>query len=131
MFLTKECDYAMRIVRALSDFERKSVHSICESEHIPVHFAYKILKKLECTQVVSSTRGAFGGYKLSKALEEISLFDIASAANENLLINECLKAGHVCLNNTENKRCKVHTELASIQDELVRMLGAKTMDELV
>ena len=132
MFLTKECDYAMRIVRALSDYEKKSVNLICEREHIPIHFAYKILKKLECAEIVSSIRGALGGYQLVRSLDKISMLDIVNAMNESLVINECLKTGHVCPNNDgSHKRCKIHTELATMQDELVRMLKGRTMDELV
>jgi len=131
MFLTKECDYAMRVVRELAHYEKKSVQTICESEHIPITFAYKILKKLESAGIVKSTRGVLGGYQLSKPLNEISMFDIVSAANESLVINECLKMGHVCPNHSEQKRCKIHTELACMQDELIMMLKRKTMDVLV
>jgi len=132
MFLTKECDYAMRIVRALSDYEKRSVHVICEKEHIPVHFAYKILKKLECAEIVSSVRGAFGGYQLAKSLDKISMFDIVNAMNDSLAITECLKMGHVCPNNDgSHKQCKIHAELASMQYELIRMLRGRIMDELV
>ena len=61
MFLTKECDYAMRIVRNLSTQEITPVKKICADEHMPLPFAYKILKKLERARILKSFRGAFGG----------------------------------------------------------------------
>jgi len=130
MFLTKECDYAIRVVRALSGMEKKTVKEICDLEHVPFNFAYKILKKLERAGIVQSIRGAHGGYQLSKALNKISLFDIISAADTELYINECLKPGHECINNMNGKLCSVHQELGQIQANLTDILKAKTFDML-
>ena len=45
MFITRESDYAMRVIRALMWEPRLSVSEICERESITAPFAYKILKK--------------------------------------------------------------------------------------
>ena len=42
MFITRECDYAVRVVRALWGESRLSVSDICEKEAITAPFAYKI-----------------------------------------------------------------------------------------
>ena len=47
MIMTRETDYAVRILRALSCGERMTVRQVCDLELVPVQFAYKILKKLE------------------------------------------------------------------------------------
>ena len=47
MFITRECDYAVRVVRALWGESRLSVSDICEKESVTAPFAYKILKKLQ------------------------------------------------------------------------------------
>ena len=41
MFITRECDYAVRVVRALWGESRLSVSDICEKEAITAPFAYK------------------------------------------------------------------------------------------
>ena len=46
MIMTRESDYAVRILRALAGGEKMTVGRICEAEFVPVQFAYKILKKL-------------------------------------------------------------------------------------
>ena len=131
MFLTKECDYAIRIVRSLADLEMKSVKLICDVEHIPHPFAYKILKKLEYAGIVKSLRGSTGGYHLIKKTDTITLYDIVSAVDDHLLLNECLQEGYVCENNTHGKLCNVHSELSRLQALLVNALSEKTMDELI
>ena len=59
MFITRECDYAVRVIRALAGESRLSVSEICEKESITAPFAYKILKKLQeagaCKGVPGST----------------------------------------------------------------------------
>ena len=47
MLITRECDYGVRIVRALAKGEKMCVNQICEKEDLTPAFVYKILKKLE------------------------------------------------------------------------------------
>ena len=130
MLLTKECDYAVRIVRALSDFEKRHVKALCEVEHVPLQFAYKILKKLEHGGIVISYRGTNGGYKLTKDLNRISLHDIFISVDDALYISECLRPGRICPNNLEGSPCKVHKGLENLQNDLIDTFKKITMDTL-
>lgn len=67
MFITRECDYAARVLRALSGETRLSVNEICEKESITAPFAYKILKKLQKAGIVKGYRGVHGGYAMNKS----------------------------------------------------------------
>ena len=131
MFLTKECDYAIRVVRELADGEIKTTKTICDNEQIPVPFAYKILKKLENAGIISAHRGAAGGYRLAKKPDQISLFDIVNTVDENLFINECLKRDYICPNNTDGKNCGLHREFCRLQLLLINALSEKTISELI
>ena len=68
MIITKETDYALRILRVLLDGEKHSVAEMSETELIPNQFAYQILRKLSAGNLVRVSRGALGGCAL-KALE--------------------------------------------------------------
>ena len=131
MFITKECDYAIRVVRGLADGEIKAVKNVCEEEHIPHSFAYKILKKLEREGIVMSFRGNTGGYQLVKGLEELTLFEVVQAVDKRLFINECLEDGYVCSRNGACDRCMVHREFLRIQGILNEALQEKTIQEIV
>ena len=131
MFLTKECDYGIRTIRALADGEKKTVESICVLEHIPVQYAYKILKKLERAGFVQSIRGRDGGYQLVKPLHQITLYGIVSAIDENLLLNECLLETSTCIRNDPNEPCTVHIELERIQEILIAEMQRHTVQDLV
>ena len=131
MFLTKECDYAIRVVRELADLEIKPVRVICEKEHIPTPFAYKVLKKLDKAGIVKSYRGASGGYRLAKSPDSISLLDIVCAIDDHLFLNACLQDGHVCSRNEDGESCKVHMELEKVQAVVIEAFKEKKMIEVV
>ena len=46
MLITRETDYALRMLRVLLDEEKHSAAEMAETELIPVQFAYQILRKL-------------------------------------------------------------------------------------
>lgn len=131
MFITRECDYAIRIIRALGDFTRKTVTEICEKEHVPLPYAYKILKKLEGAGLVCSKRGPSGGYSLAKDMSNITLYDIIAATNQDIFINECLTSGFQCPMNSKDQCCMIHKELFRIQRELVSLLQEKSLCEIL
>ena len=131
MLLTRECDYGLRIIRALGDHKSKTVLTISEMEHVPYKYAYKILKKLKVAGFVQSQRGATGGYILVRPLSSLSIFDIANAIDERFIITECLRRDAQCPRNTDDEPCAVHRELGRIQDLLIREMRSKSVKEIV
>ena len=131
MIITKECDYALRIIRQLSDYEIQSVAVICKNESIPQKFAYKILNKLEKACLVKGVRGRTGGYKLVAELGGITLFDVIQSVGGNIMFNCCINEGVVCPNNSSEKRCLVHREFLRIQKSLEQELGGKSIKEIL
>lgn len=131
MFITRESDYAMRVVRALMGETRLSVSDICEREAITAPFAYKILKKLQNAGIVQGYRGVHGGYALKKDPAELTLYDIYSAIDSDMSIIECLNGRCECARNGQNGvPCYAHDELKDIQDELWTLLRRKSIKEL-
>jgi Rrf2 family protein len=131
MFVTRESDYAVRVLRELADGKLKTVQLICEREKVPFQYCYKILKKLEKRGLVKSFRGAGGGYRIVKDPELITLFDIITSIDESLVITECLKHGFDCPKNRGLTMCKVHAEFGRIQVLLLNSLKEKSLAELV
>ena len=131
MIISRESDYAVRIIRALSSIEIQPVSDICRNEHIPVQYAYKILKKLENSGLVKSFRGPKGGYQLCKNPDDITLYDIVIAVEDDLSINACMKQGFACPMNLGGHHCGVHKEFCRIQDNIVSMLKEKSLAEIL
>jgi len=132
MFITKECDYGIRIIRALADGTKKTANIISNEEKIPYTITSKIIKKLMNAAYVQSIRGSNGGYQLSRPLDTITLVDIITAVDANRCINECLRNSSVCdFKSHPDRPCTVHHELAQAQDIMVSALRSKTMDTVI
>ena len=109
MLMTREMDYALRILRALHREEQLSAAEIAQRESIP-----KILKKLHTAGVVSSRRGSSGGYLLERSCEELYLWDLFQALGETVLVNRCQRSGYQCEARPEDG-CGICRELTRIQ----------------
>lgn len=132
MLMTRESDYAVRIMRALSVGRLMTVKQICEQEAIPTQFAYKILKKLANAKLIRIIRGASGGYELMKDLHEVSLLDLMNAVGEEGVVNACIKPSYECSwRGKDGRPCKVHTELARIQEALNQELSRHSIFDIL
>ena len=126
MLLTKERDYAMRVVWSLCDMKQQTVKSICDREYVPLDFAYKILKKLEQNGITRSTRGRNGGYRLAKPPNSISMLDVLLAMDTRLFISEDVENR----NRKGNIKCRISEEFGALQGTWVDSLREKTLDKL-
>lgn len=132
MLITRECDYAVRVIRALSGEERLSVNDICEREEITAPFAYKILKKLQKAKIVRGYRGVHGGYSLKKSVSEITLLDVYLAIDPGMYIIECMNPKKKCCREEKlDGGCEVHQELLRIQERLQDMLSERSLQEIL
>ena len=130
MMITRESDYAIRIIRALKDGEQLTIEQICLREKVPKQFAYKILKKLERSGLVSIRRGAGGRCMLSRSLEGLTLLDIIQAADEEFFLNPCLGGQFQCGYAANSNGCSVHWELARVQHVLEEELRRTSLEQL-
>lgn len=131
MFITREADYGIRTIRALSSGQKMNITAICEQENIPRQFAYKILKKLNHAEIVSIIRGVNGGYVLTASLEELTLYDIISAVDQDLFITKCIDSTYGCEQNLGKDKCRVHQEFTRIQNIIEEELKKTPVSKLI
>ena len=73
-----------------------SLQAISENEGISLTYLGQIFFHLKKLDIVKSVRGPGGGYVLKKKPEEISLAEITKAAEEPIVIAECLENPERC-----------------------------------
>ncbi|MFI3171631.1 MAG: Rrf2 family transcriptional regulator [Eubacteriales bacterium] len=130
MLLTREFDYAMCIMRALKNGEKRSVKEICGEEEIPEPFTYKILKKLEKKEIVKSIRGARGGYILARDINDLYLMDIMLAIEPVFGITECTKCECTRANRSK-ENCRILDEYMRIQESLIGEMRKHSLGEVM
>lgn len=133
MLITKETDYALRILRALANGERFTTAQLAQDEQIPKQFAYKILKKLQKGGIIQILRGADGGCVLAADLEQITFLRLMQTMEEDALVSSCMKPGYKCQWRTAHSGtvCRAHTHLSSIQEKLNQELEAHNLCEVL
>lgn len=132
MLITREVDYALRIISALSSGELCTASSICEQERAPLQFGYKILKKLAKGGLIEITRGKYGGCRLSCNLKETSLYDLIYIMGDKTIVTECMKNGYTCKRKAKNNnRCTIHINMARIQKIIDDQLKTTSLHSIV
>ena len=125
MLITREMDYAVRVVRALKGNTKISATEIAKKEHLPQAITYKVLNSLLKSKLVGSMRGVNGGYYLKCDLTCTTLYDICVALGEDMSITECIRDGYDCV------KCILNREFNRIQNSLNRELQLTTLDKLL
>lgn len=132
MLITRETDYALRILRALSDGTQKNTSEICKSEMISQQFAYKIIKKLKVAGLIKIARGTDGGCMLSADLKKISLFDLIQMMDGKKEISACMDRMYECERHRKvNESCNIHVKLVQVQKVLDEELKKHTLYEML
>ena len=67
-----------------------------KEEQIPLAFVYKILKQLSKAGIVGLERGPKGGCCLLVNLNEVSLYDLIIAMEENVHVTGCMRSDYDC-----------------------------------
>ena len=128
MLITRETDYALRILRALSQGVCLTVGEIAEKESLPHKFTYKIMKKLEKAGIIRIIRGVNGGCQLDADLQGISLYDLVNAVEANARLAACMNADYQCEWRDKNGGpCNVHGQLAKVQLAIDREFSSRSL----
>jgi len=132
MLITRETDYAIRALRALSDGRKKTLAAICREEAIPQQFGYKILKKLAQAGFVEIRRGKEGGYLVSDRFPFITLLDLTRVMENPTDVSPCVMSGYICsVHRRQGRPCRVNVRLSQIQQMLNRELESIRLQEIL
>lgn len=130
MLMTREMDYALRILRALYRSPQLSAAAIAQQEHMPKAITLKILKQLHAAGLVESRRGPAGGYLMGKPFGQLSLWEVFRALGVEMTINRCQLPGYQC-ENRGSAQCALSQELSRIQQVLDQELQRTPLSRLL
>jgi FeS assembly SUF system regulator len=97
--ISKLADYATLIMSHLVGNPELLVSAahLAHQLKLSIPVVSKILKILCNAGLLTSVRGAVGGYRLARAPEEISLADVVCAIEGNFAMTECCSVGGSCI----------------------------------
>ncbi|MDO8314429.1 MAG: Fe-S cluster assembly transcriptional regulator IscR [Rugosibacter sp.] len=101
---------------------------ISERQRISLSYLEQLFGKLRRSQLVSSVRGPGGGYRLTKALGDISVAEIIHAVDESLDATQC-GGKRDC---SEDRRvCMTHDLWTNLNKKMFDYLDSVNLAELV
>ncbi len=134
MKLSLRGEYALRALVVLGLNYGKSVvriQTISEQQNVPKRFLEQILNDLKSAGVVESRRGVAGGYRLSKAPDQISLAVVIRHIEGPLAPVNCVSEKfYAKCSCPDEARCGIRSVMKEVRDAIVKILEGVTVAEL-
>ena len=132
MRLTHLADYAVVMMTAAARRAagaRLSAAELSGETGVPLPTAQKLMGKLAAAGLLTSVRGAGGGFTLARGITEISLADIVEAVEGPIAMTQCAgsdEASDCAL----DAHCRVKPHMGIVGAKVRGALGAVSLQEL-
>ena len=131
MRLTHLADYAVVLMTAAARRdagERLSATELSGETGVPLPTAQKLMGQLAASGLLSSVRGAGGGFALARPAADISLADIVEAVEGPIALTMCADSNnHECI---LDAHCRVKPHIGVVGQAVRGALHAVTLQEL-
>ena len=137
MFSTRS-EYGVRVMIQLARRRGSGpvpLTGIAEAESLPLAYLEQLVSRLRKADLVASTRGAHGGYELSRDPAEITMAEVVQALEGSLIPMQCfdeLGGTRVLCNHVEDgfENCATKVLWTRVQGGVTRALEQTTLAEL-
>lgn len=107
----------------------ESIKNIAERRKLSEKYLEQIVGALRRAGLIKSTRGATGGYSLSKSPDQITVLEILEATERNLVPLECLHKTSDCGINCE--KCATRVMWNNMWLEIKGVMEVVTLDDIM
>jgi len=128
--ITRAADYAVRVsiyLATLSPGIKAQRAELATATGAPSSFLSKVLQRLVQTGLVSSSRGARGGFELAWGRKDLTVLHVVEAIEGRTQLNLCLSDGPTCDRKTW---CPGHPVWREAQNALLQVLGGALITNL-
>lgn len=101
---------------------------ISERQEISLSYLEQLFSRLRQNGLVKSVRGPGGGYRIAKALDDISVSDIIRAVDEQIDATQCGGEGNC---HSESRRCMTHELWTELNHKILDYLEGVSLARLV
>jgi Rrf2 family transcriptional regulator, cysteine metabolism repressor len=147
MLFSTKAEYGVRLMVELGrragegapeSAEPVALAAVAEAELLPLSYLEHLVAKLRQAGLVTSVRGAHGGYRLARPAGEIAMLDVVEALEGPIAPMECFhtdteREGRVlCSHETDGDHaCATKLLWTRVQGGVTKALASTTLAELV
>jgi FeS assembly SUF system regulator len=127
--VSKLTDYATVVMTCLAAGDGvMSAQALAERARLELPTVSKLLKQLAQAELVASTRGINGGYRLARAPERITIADIVTAMEGPIGMTECSAHAGLC---GHEPHCGVRVNWQRINHAIAGALASVTLADML
>jgi len=132
MLLTRASEYALLSLDKIRQSDKPiGAEQLAQELNIPKSFLAKILQGLARENILESKKGAYGGFILSKELDEISIYHIITAAEgKSPTVFDCTQYTTSCPNGSIGT-CAISPFLSRFQYKIDNFLINLTLKDIL
>jgi Rrf2 family transcriptional regulator, cysteine metabolism repressor len=138
MIFTTKAEYGVRLLVQLGvqgNRQPVSLKAIAEAESLPLAYLERIAALLKKAGLVEATRGAHGGYQLTKPAAEVTMDEVVLALEGHIAPMDCFfddRDGRVlCSHHDDAQLCATKLLWTRVQVGVIKSLQRTTLAELV
>lgn len=139
MLFSTKAEYGVRLLVELgrrSEGAPVALATVAEADNLPLSYLEHLVAKLREAGLVTSTRGAHGGYRLARPADEITMLEVVQALEGPVAPMECFHTdseGKVLCSHEEDadRACATKMLWTRVHGGVTRALAGTTLDELV
>lgn len=121
MLLSNTSQYAIRTVSYMA-IEKNTIYAasyLVQKLNISDKYLKRILNKLTEKEILKSIQGRYGGYRLAKKPENITLIEIIEAVEDKNKYFKCFLGFEYC---SDEKPCLLHSTWLPIRNQIITFL---------
>ena len=104
-----------------------SLASISLRQDISLSYLEQLFFKLRKAKLVKSVRGPGGGYLLAKSFSDVTVGEIFSAVEENIVLTDCVEDSEIC---SKTQKCVTQLLWRKVSESLQKTLFSITLQEV-
>jgi Rrf2 family transcriptional regulator, cysteine metabolism repressor len=139
MLFSTKAEYGVRLMVELGrqpGSEPVALSTVAEAERLPLSYMEHLVAKLRQAELVVSTRGAHGGYRLNRPPQQITMAEVVEALEGKIAPMECFyeapEGKVLCSHESDGDRaCATKLLWTRVQGGVNRALAGTTLAELV
>ena len=145
MLFSTKAEYGVRLMVELgrraaeaapAPAEPVALAAVAEAETLPLSYLEHLVAKLRQAGLVSSVRGAHGGYRLAMPASEIAMLDVVEALEGPIAPMDCFHADRegrvLCSHESDgDQACATKLLWTRVQGGVTKALAKTSLEELV
>ncbi|MBU1098306.1 MAG: Rrf2 family transcriptional regulator [Ignavibacteriae bacterium HGW-Ignavibacteriae-2] len=132
--IPKKIEYALLALKYIAEHSSEecvNTKAISTNANIPHELTAKILQRLVKENIIVSQQGVRGGYVLNVSAEQLSVFQVIQAVDDEVMLTNCMFDGATVKDCERIENCCLKNPLNNIQSKINVLFSTTYLNEII